>query len=637
MSHPEPRIQCSNHQCGASNKLEALVCHRCNTPTIRRYLWSNKKVISNDQEQTLINGRYLALSTQIFLDTQPSKPPVTPEEVPQDIVAYLQLFPCYPHVPQVYGLLDGTDAWLLDYGTVPSNVSGKLDYPEQLIPELRYLWPSATALQQLNWLWQIAKLWKPLSSKKVASTLLNPDLIRINGQVVQILQLQSDEDNQLSLRELGDLWSQWVEDANPSIQDMLEQLSARLETGIIEKVTQAIAVLDRAANQCRKAQQYSYRIYALSDSGPSRNNNEDAAYPVYNQSNYIPASENSLAIVCDGVGGHDGGEIASQETIRYLRSKISKLALEEHSHSPEKVLVKLTKYINGTNDIISQRNDTEQRQERQRMGTTLVMTLSCAHEMYIAHVGDSRIYWITSNSCHQVTIDDDLASREVRLGYAVYRDSLQYPSAGALIQALGMRDSAALHPNLQRYIVDDDCIFLLCTDGLSDFDRVEQNWRHKVLPVLEGKQDLVSAVKDLIGIANNKNGHDNVTVALVHCQVTSQADASKMVVSWSDVEFAMRESSLWSDTNLTNSIVTDSNSVETPPAETAIPEEQIGEPLSIKSQPKWLKPLILFLIVSLVSGLIALFLVEKYFQKPDNSNPAVDSHSNPAVDLKNQK
>lgn len=631
MPHPEPRIQCSNHQCGASNKLEALVCHRCNTPIIRRYLWSSKTIISDGQEQTLINGRYFALGSQIVLDTQPSKPPLTPEEVPQEIVAYLQLFPCYPHIPQVYGQLDGTDAWLFDYGTVPSNIPGKLDYPLQLIPQLRFLWSGATALQQLNWLWQLAKLWKPLSSKKVASTLLNPDLIRINGQVVQLLQLHPDQDHQPSLKELGSLWSQWAEDAHPSIKEVLEQLATRLMTGIIDQISQAIAILDQAANQTRKARKYSYRIYALSDSGPSRSNNEDAAYPVHSQLDNTPISENSLAIVCDGVGGHDGGEIASQETIKYLRHKISQLALEEQNHSPGKVLGKLTKYINGSNDIISQRNDTEQRQERQRMGTTLVMTLSCAHELYVAHVGDSRIYWITPNSCHQITIDDDLASREVRLGYAVYRDSLQYPSAGALIQAIGMRDSAALHPNLQRYLIDSDCIFLLCTDGLSDFDRVEQNWRDKILPVLKGNQDLASAVKDLISIANQQNGHDNVTVALVHCQVESLAETSQSKVAWSDVEFAISEPSLWTDTNLTDAIMENSTPTEEMrPAETKIPELPIGEPLigeslTVKRQPTWLKPLILLLIVSIVAGLVTLFLVQKTIQKQDNSNPAQDS------------
>jgi protein phosphatase len=623
MPHPEPRIQCSNPNCAASNPLEAPVCHRCNTPTVRHYLWSNKKVISSEQQQTLINERYFALGSQIFLDTKPHKPPVTPEEVPPEIVAYLQLFPCYPHVPQIYGLLDGTDAWLLDYGTVPSRIAGKLDYPQQLMPQLQDLWASATAFQQLNWLWQIAKLWKPLFSKKVASTLLNPNLLRINGQIVQILQLQSDGDKQPDLKDLGSLWAQWSDDSHPSIKDLLRRLAAHLQQGLIDQTSQLIVILDQAIRKCSQTKQYSYQIYALSDSGPNRSNNEDAAYPIYSQPGNIPVSSNSLAIVCDGVGGHDGGEIASQETIQYLQSKIATLSLEEPNCNPAIILKKLNQYINDSNDIISKRNDSEQRQERQRMGTTLVMTLAYAHEMYLAHIGDSRIYWITPNSCHQVTIDDDLASREVRLGYAVYRDSLQYPSAGALIQALGMRDSATLHPNLQRYKIEDDCIFLLCTDGLSDFDRVEQQWQHKVLPVLQGKQDLASAVKELITIGNEKNGHDNVTVALVHCQVKPQAGVSEVTVAWSDVEFVLKDSSLWSDNNLTNSSFSNSTSVEPPPAETDIPEQaigEIGEPLTVKSQPKWLKPLIGVLIVCTIIGLVFYHNLQEQLDKKDKKN-----------------
>ncbi|MGL5939612.1 MAG: PP2C family protein-serine/threonine phosphatase [Waterburya sp.] len=637
MPHTEPRIQCSNPNCAASNSLEAPVCHRCKTPTARHYLWSNKKVISSEQQQTLINERYFALSTQIFLDTKPNKPPITPEEVPPEIVAYLQLFPCYPHIPQIYGLLDGTDAWLLDYGSVPSRIVGKLDYPQQLIPQLQDLWSSATAFQQLNWLWQIAKLWKPLLSKKVASTLLNPNLLRINGQIVQILQLQSDGDKQPDLRDLGSLWSQWSDESHPSIRDLLTNLATRLEQGSIEQASQVIVILDQAARQCSQAKQYSYQVYALSDSGPNRSNNEDAAYPIYNQPENInlPTTSNPLAIVCDGVGGHDGGEIASQETIKYLQSRIATLSLEEPNCNPAKILKKLNQYINGSNDIISKRNDSEQRQERQRMGTTLVMTLAYDHEMYLAHVGDSRIYWITPNSCHQVTIDDDLASREVRLGYAIYRDSLQYPSAGALIQALGMRDSTALHPNLQRYMIEDDCIFLLCTDGLSDFDRVEQQWRHKILPVLEGKKDLASAVKELITIGNEKNGHDNVTVALVHCQVKPEADVSRVTIAWSDVEFVLQEATLWTDTNLTNSPLSNSTPVEPEPAETDIPQQTIGEEsLTVKSQPKWLKPLIGVLIISTIMGLVFYYFLQERLDKKDNNYPATLEH--PDAEMKNK-
>ena len=630
MSHPEPRIQCSNPQCVASNTLEAHFCHRCNTPTIKRYLWSDKNVTSDKSESKPGNNRYLEISSQIFLDTKPSKPPLTPEEVPLDIVAYLQLFPCYPHVPQVYGLLDNTEAWLLDYGTVPTTALGKLIYPQELLPKLTSLWSNATAFQQLNWLWQIAKLWKPLLGKKVASTLLNPDLIRINGQVLQLMQLQADEEYRPSLQNLGDLWQSWSQNADFTVREVIGQIASSLQTGKIKDIRQAIAVLDRALDISRTINKYSYQIYALTDSGPNRSNNEDAAYPIYADSEQIPRAENSLAIVCDGVGGHEGGEVASGETIKYLRSKISKLSLGEQEYSPGKILGKLTKYINGSNDIISQRNDSEKRQERQRMGTTLVMTLSCAHEMYLAHVGDSRIYWITPNSCHQVTTDDDLASREVRLGYAVYRDSLQYPSAGALIQAIGMRDSAALHPNLQRYMIEDECIFLLCTDGLSDFDRVEQHWQHQILPVFDGKQDLPGAVHNLIELANRENGHDNVTVALVHCKVIPKRNATETIVAWSDIEPALSESNTWGVNDSTSSFSDDGAIDESTTKDTEIPEQQnilIGEekPLAVsqshKRKPSWLKPLILTLIAFTAIGLLGWYLLNMSLKNRNKDIP----------------
>ncbi|MBE9044507.1 protein phosphatase 2C domain-containing protein [Pleurocapsales cyanobacterium LEGE 10410] len=624
MSHSEPKIQCSNPRCAAYNELKTGCCSLCSTPMVRRYLWSSK-AISSEQEHGLVDHRYLALGDRIFLDTKPYEPPVTPEEVPQEIVVYLQLFPCYPHIPQVYGLLDGKDTWLFDYGTVPNSTIGKLDYPQQLIPKIEHLWASATALQQINWLWQIAKLWKPMSSKSVASALLEPDLIRINGQIVQLLELKPDREHSPSLKDLGNLWSHWVEDAHPSIKNVLKQLAANLKTGRIDHANKAIAILEVVASHCRQAKQYSYQVYALSDSGPSRANNEDAAYPMH--PDHALAPENALAIVCDGVGGHDGGEIASHRTIEYLHNKISKLALGKQRYSSENILARLYKYINESNDLISQQNDSEQRKERQRMGTTLVMTLAQAHEMYLAHVGDSRIYWITPHSCHQVTIDDDLASREVRLGYAVYRDSLQYPSAGALIQAIGMRNSAALHPNLQRYLIDDDCIFLLCTDGLSDLDRVEQQWRAKILPVLEGKQDLASAAQELIALANKQNGHDNVTVALVHCRVKSKPKVPKVAIAWSDVEYILKEPISWSDTNLANSIPPDFAPVEPLQTDTdilqpSIPNQPIGEPIPAKSKPKWLKLLILLLVVSTIVGLIFYYFLQENIESDDERSPA---------------
>jgi protein phosphatase len=259
------------------------------------------------------------------------------------------------------------------------------------------------------------------------------------------------------------------------------------------------------------------------------------------------------------------------------------------------------------------------------------MALARAQEMYLAHIGDSRIYWITRNSCHQMTVDDDLASREVRLGYALYRDSLQYPSAGALIQALGMRGSTALHPNLQRYIIDDECVFLLCTDGLSDFDRLEQQWRQNVLPLLEGKQDLASTVKDLITLANDKNGHDNVTVALVHCQVNSLPGSSQAAVSWSDLETVLVESAQWSDNDRFDSNWSDFSSGEASLSPTAISGKQtvepIGEPPATTKQSKWIKLLIFALVMATIIGLFTYRLLQNRLVPDNDSTPRLPSPS----------
>jgi protein phosphatase len=116
-------------------------------------------------------------------------------------------------------------------------------------------------------------------------------------------------------------------------------------------------------------------------------------------------------------------------------------------------------------------------------------------------------------------LDDDVASREVRLGYAIYREAVQQSAAGSLVQALGMGPSTSLHPTSARFMLDEDAVFLLTSDGLSDFDRVEEYWETEILPILAGETNITNVADRLIEIANAKNGHDNVTIALVHYQV----------------------------------------------------------------------------------------------------------------------
>ena len=635
MPHSESGIQCSNPHCMAFNDLESRFCRQCKTPVVKRYLWamgakSNSvhetgtivsPQIKPDQVGSLIGERYLALTQQIFLDTKPGLTPQIPEEIPRVIATYLQLFAYSPHIPQVYGQIDGYNIWLLDYGTVPHNSLGKLKHPQQLVPEILSFWPQAQAIKQLNWLRQIASLWNPLLKKQVVSTILDPFLIRVNGSIIQLIELESDAKTQPTLKDLGKLWLQLAENVDPIIKQILEQLSIRLASGSINKIEQVITVLDYSLDLCSQHYDYSYQVFACSDPGPTRSNNEDAAYPDNSTPILIKNQDINLAIVCDGVGGHEGGEIAAQETINHLRTQIADMSFDQEHNSPAVVFKQLVKFTNDANDAICQRNDNEQRHERQRMGTTLVMTLTRNHEVYLTSVGDSRIYLVTAVGCHQVTVDDDLASREVRLGYAVYRDALQYPSAGALIQALGMRHSSALHPNVKRLIIDDNCIFLLCTDGLSDFDRVEQYWRDTILPMLRGKMNITKTVKTLVKIANQRNGHDNATVALVHCKVKPKPSTPKNFISWSKVEPAIADSHVWSKVYPQVLSLSDTKSIATDP-NSSKKEKQIFVPYQ---QKKPLPLLIIILSIILLVGLGIIVYLSSSEPKIDNQE---DSRAN---------
>lgn len=625
MSNSEPTIKCSNPHCQASNSLKSRFCKRCKTPTIKRYLWAiGEKLASEEKITTKIDSlpnesnqdssdRYITISDRIFLDTEPAQTPQVPEHLPPEIVNYLQLFAYFPYIPQVYGQLDGTKIWLLHYGTVPINREGKLVYKD-LLPTMTSLWSTATSSKQLNWLRQLASLWQPLAEKRMAATLINPDLIRVNGSLIQLIELEADTDREhpSTLKDLGKFWKQLSQQANKSIRDILIQVSQRMEIGSLDRIEQAIAILDRTLDLCSDSYKYSYEIFTETDSGPRRSNNQDIAYPHSEIPLKIDELQQSLTIVCDGVGGHEGGEIASSETVKYLSERISAMTWDEHYSFPRRVFKQLVQFINEANNAISERNDSEQRLERQRMGTTLVMGLTRKHEVYLSHVGDSRIYLITNNSCHQITIDDDLASREVRLGYAVYQDALQYPSGGALIQALGMRDSTALHPHVQRLVIDDDCLLLLCSDGLSDFDRVEQYWQDVLVPVLDEKKpqfDPIKAVKTLIKIGNERNGHDNVTAALIHCRVKSKSQVSQTPITWSDVETGMDDSLIWLDE-------IEEHSFPDTMVQTEAPKTKTQAETANKKSPKRSLPI---LIVSSLFLLSLSILIYIYTQNRDDS------------------
>jgi protein phosphatase len=524
MHEPAVKLHCSNPSCQGANPPEATFCQHCRIPLVKRYLWAMGEGVDRYRVGSLISDRYWRAGQNWLLDTQPALSPHLPEDIPPPLLPYLRLFAHRPRIPQVYGQVIPTQVanagpiWLLEYGSFPAQTLAQIQ-AQTFLPPLTQAWPDATPLRQLHWLWQMARLWQPLAAQKVTATLLDPTLLRARDTLLVIQELRPDRDASPTLVELGQLWQTWLPSAAAAIHPFFEPLCQNLLDRTIEDSDRLVVILDRALEEAGRTPERAYQIYTRTDTGPYRHHNEDACFPEDGSSVKSAQGANVLAIVCDGIGGHEGGEIASQIAIETIQQGVAQLSYRSKPSTPNQIQEILEQTTCAANDAISDRNDSEQRHERQRMGTTLVMALARGHEMYLAHVGDSRIYWLTRSGCYQVTLDDDVASREVRLGYALYREAAQYPSAGALVQALGMNASSRLRPTIERLVIDEDCVFLLCSDGLSDFDRIEQYWETEILPILTADKAIETVGNRLIEIANTQNGHDNVTIALVACRV----------------------------------------------------------------------------------------------------------------------
>ncbi len=532
MSSSEPLVYCPNPACpNPLNHLGSSLCHSCQAPLVERYLWAIGSGAGQVQLGEKVVDRYQVIAPQVWLDTRPGLPQFQ-GELPDEMIPYLQLYPRRLHVPEVFGsvVLNQASEKIFLLENVPIDANG------HLCPSITHAWSQASAVRQVYWLWQILQLWTPLLELGVASSLLIAENLRVEGWRVRLLELlefgvRSSELEQPSLRQLGECWQALIAFAQAPVAQPLQEIAQQMVEGDVE-LTAIAQQLNQLLLSLAAELPLQSQVFGGTDTGPQRSQNEDTCYPTAQDSSSEPVIDH-LTIVCDGIGGHEGGEVASQLAVQSLklqvRALLAEVAEQTETVPPDLLMQQLEASLRVVNNLIAARNDAQGRSNKQRMGTTLVMAVQVpqlqtqvegvsksAHELYLAHIGDSRAYWITRHRCLLLTVDDNVAAREVRNGRSLYREAMQRPDAGGLTQALGTRDAEFLHPTIQRFIVEEDGLLLLCSDGLSDNGWVEQSWRDYAVPVLEGKLTLADAVRAWIDLANLKNGHDNTSVVITH-------------------------------------------------------------------------------------------------------------------------
>lgn len=507
------------------------------SPVRQPWLWAVGPKLDNLNPGSQIAQRYEVVGPQIWRDTQAAVPPPVPPEIPASALPYLKAHAYRLHLPSLYSITQtdkGHSVLLLD--NVPIDRSG------QLMSNLTAAWGSATAVRQLHWLWQLWQLWQPLDALDVAASLLDLENLHVEGWRLRLRQLNSPPPKSKvarpQLAQAAESWRPLATSAQPRVsdqlQDWLDQLAAATTDPEIDRCTHQLnrLLLEQTVNL-----PVHLRIAGGTTPGHPQRHNEDACYP--NETEPDPEPSLRLGIVCDGIGGHEGGEVASQIIVRSLRLQlqalVNEVAQQDELLPPEHITAQIQAAIRVANNLVAQQNDQDGRSERQRMGTTLVMALHLrqristpsgwgqTQELYVIHVGDSRAYWITPHYCHQLTVDDDIASREVMAGRSFYPQAQARPGGGALTQAIGTRDANFLQPHIQRLVLDEEGVVLLCSDGLSDNQRVEAAWGNYIGLIVKNIISIPDAVASWLELATQQNGHDNASVVLLHCKVFPEA------------------------------------------------------------------------------------------------------------------
>ena len=239
-------------------------------------------------------------------------------------------------------------------------------------------------------------------------------------------------------------------------------------------------------------------IHAAVDPGRARSNNEDSV-----------ATDDgvTLAVLADGMGGYNAGEVASNMATSFIRTELGRW-LREASQQASDAEVRRAMDIcvdNANRAIFNAANSNPQ---YAGMGTTLVVAVFREDRVLLGHVGDSRCYRLRAGRLQQITRDHSLLQEQIDAGLITPEQAAFSANKNLVTRAVGVEDTVLLETHQHDVLPGDT--FLMCSDGLSDMlDDAG------IAQVLQAHDSLETSTRGLIDAANDAGGKDNISVILV--------------------------------------------------------------------------------------------------------------------------
>ena len=238
-------------------------------------------------------------------------------------------------------------------------------------------------------------------------------------------------------------------------------------------------------------------IVGITDKGIVRSTNQDA-YLFGNLK-----TDASWAIVCDGMGGANGGTVASTNAVKIISEYFQSSFQESMTLNSIKALLQSSVY--GANvRLYDMSNKIE---SLAGMGTTVVAVIVSNNIAQIAHVGDSRAYLFDDGKLTQITKDHSIVQSMVDSGEITPEEALRHPNKNVITRALGVKEEVEIEYNEIDFSPSQK--LLICTDGLTNYVPVE-----KIEEILNNNPIDV-CTKLLVDLANNNGGGDNISLVII--------------------------------------------------------------------------------------------------------------------------